>query len=206
MKGFAALCLCLLPITLLGDKLQTFTSPDGVFQFKYSDLLVRCTEQRHEDGYAGWWDPDSCQAFIPVCDDLSRGSNTLVCFAYPKARFKDYPTFGAAAFLVAEIKGATEEVCLRGDPDWVTAGSAKTANINHVKFTTYETDGVATGHSLEGRVYRNFHGNKCYELSTRITSTSSGIMDGPVKGLTRKDWDEVNARLEQALHSFKFIK
>ncbi len=124
MKVFLALCLCGLSIALAAQtKLQTFTSPDSMFQFKHSNLLVRCTEQRHEEGSAGWWVPaDSCEAFTPVCDDPGRQGNnsTLVCFAYPKTKFKDYPTFEAATFSVADIKSAiTEKKCLGGEPDWV---------------------------------------------------------------------------------------
>jgi len=54
MKTLIALCLCALSIPLPAQTaLRTFTSPDGVFQFKHSNLLVRCTEQRHEQGYPG---------------------------------------------------------------------------------------------------------------------------------------------------------
>jgi hypothetical protein len=85
MKTLIALCLCALSIPLPAQTaLRTFTSPDGVFQFKHSNLLVRCTEQRHEQGYPGWWVPEeSCESYTPVCEDPgSQGSSTLVCFAY----------------------------------------------------------------------------------------------------------------------------
>ena len=67
MKVFLALCLCGWSIALPAQtKLQTFTSADGMFQFKHSNLLVHCTEQRHEEGNAGVWVPaDSCEAFTP---------------------------------------------------------------------------------------------------------------------------------------------
>lgn len=213
MKALLALCLCGLSILLSAQtKLQTFTSPDGMFQFNHSNLLLRCTEQRHEEGSAGWWVPaDSCEAFTPVCDDNGRqgNSSTLVCFAYPKTRFKDYPTFEAATFSVSDIKSAvTEKKCLGGEPDWVIdpRGSGKTVNINDVRFKLFETDGVATGHGLDGHVYRTFHRNRCYELSIRIASTGSWVFGVPVKEFTRKDWNEVNGRLKQALDSFHFSR
>ena len=130
------------------------------------------------------------------------------CFAYPKTRFKDYPTFEAATFSVSDIKSAvTEKKCLGGEPDWVIdpRESGKTVNINDVRFKLFETDGVATGHGLDGHVYRTFHRNRCYELSIRIASTGSWVF-GPVKEFTRKDWDEVNGRLKQSLDSFRFLR
>lgn len=213
MKVLVAFFLCALSTPLSAQTtLQTFTSSDGTFQFKYFNLLVPCMEQRNEEGSPGWWTPaDSCQAYTPVCDDPgSQGSSTLVCFAYPKAKFKDYPTFEAATFSVAEVKRAvTEKECLSGSPDWVivTHGSGKkTANINHVKFRVFEVDGVGLGHSLYGHVYRNFHRNTCYELSIRMASTIPGNFDGPVKEFTQKGWNEVNGQLKRALDSFSFLK
>jgi len=123
MKVPLTFVLCGLSTSLSArTKLQTFTSPDGMFRFKYSNLLVRCAEQRHEKGYAGLWIPvGPCNAYIPVCNDPgSQGSTTLVCLGYPKAQFKDYLTFEAATFSVSEIKLAvTERDCLSGSPDWV---------------------------------------------------------------------------------------
>lgn len=212
MKVLVALVLCGLPATLSAQAtLQTFTSPDRTFQFKYSSLLIRCTEQRQEEGQPGSWIPeDSCQSYMPVCDDVgSQGSTTLVCFAYPKVKFKDYPTFGAAAFSVAKVKRAvTEKKCLSGSPDWVVDPhrSGKTAIINHVEFKVFGTDGVGMGHGLDGYVYRNFHRNTCYELSINMTSMSTGAFETPPKEFTQKDYNEVNGRLKQALESFRFLK
>ena len=189
---------------------EIFTSPDGVFQFKYSSLLLRCTEQRHEANYPGLWVPDSCQAYTPVCDEPGiQDGATLVCVAYSKAKFKDYPTFNAATFSVAEVKRAvTEKECLSGSSDWGLGPGVrgKPVNINHVKFKLFEINDAGIGHSLNGHIYRTFHGNQCYQLSIRIASTSSHVFDRPVKELTQKDWSEVNGRMKQALDSFRFLK
>jgi hypothetical protein len=204
--------LCALSATLCAQTAQqTFASADGTFQFKYPELLVRCMEQVHEEGNPGLWIPaDSCESYTPVCDyPGSQGNRTLVCFAYPKDTFKDYDTFEAAAFSVAEVKGAlTQKECLSGSPDWTIdpRASRKIAHINHEKFKVFQADGVGMGHILDGKVYRNFHRNTCYELSIRITSTNPGVFDRPAKELTQKDWDEVSDQLKQSLDSFRFLK
>lgn len=212
MKALFFACFCVVSIALSAQTtLQTFTSPDGVFQFKHSKVLVRCTEQKHEEGYPGLWAPqESCESYDPVCDDPgSEGSTTLVCFAFPKAEFKDYPSFDAATFSVAEIREAiTEYECLSGNPDWVIdpRGSGTTTRINHVKFKVFDTDGVGSGHSLDGHVYRNFHRNTCYELSIRTAATNPRMFEGPAKEFTEKNWKEVSSKLKQSLDSFQFLK
>ena len=40
-----------------------------------------------------------------MCDDpKSPGDLTFVCFAYPKAKFQDYPTFEAATFSAGQTR------------------------------------------------------------------------------------------------------
>jgi hypothetical protein len=191
--------------------LQTFTDPDGMFQFKHSSVLVRCTEQTHEEGQASQWAPENaCVAYIPVCADPgTEGSRTLVCYAYSKTGFENYPEFSAAAFSVAEIKGVvTEKECLGGSPDWanITHGKPKTVNINRVKFKMFETPEVGLGNGLDGTRYRNFHRNRCYELSVRVASVNRGVLGEPINEFTQKDWQDVDERLQQALRSFRFLK
>lgn len=44
VKTLIAICFCGLSIPLSAQTTQrTFTSPDGIFQFKYSDVLIDCT-------------------------------------------------------------------------------------------------------------------------------------------------------------------
>jgi hypothetical protein len=190
------------------DVLNTFTSRDGVFQFKYSGLLVHCVESEKQ---AGWWEPaDSCEAYFPVCDEADQGSNTLACIAYPREPFKDSPTFEAATFSVAEIKQATDETqCLSGSPDWVVypPKGGETELVNGVKFKVFEVSDAGMSQGLDGRVYRSFHENKCYQLSIRMAMASSGAFDpGTINEFTKEDWNEVHGRLKQAQDSFKFLQ
>jgi hypothetical protein len=190
------------------NTLHTFVSPDGVFQFRYTELLVHCTESKKQ---AGWWEPqESCEAYFPVCDEADQGSVTLVCFAYPREKFKDSPTFEAATFSVAEIKQATSEKgCLGGSPDWVVypQGSDRTEIVNGVKFKVFEVSDAGMSQGLGGLVYRSFHENKCYQLNIRTAMASSGAFDpGTIREFTKEDWNEVHGRLKQSLDSFKFLK
>ena len=187
---------------------KSFSSLDRMFQFKYSDMLVRCRESKQQ---AGWWIPDNaCEAYMPVCDDSTQGSRTLVCLAYPKAQFKNSPTFEAATFSVAEVmQAASEKVCLTASPDWVVYPNPNglVTIINGIKFRSFEVDGAGLGHSFNGQVYRTFHRGRCYELAIRTVMSSPGAFDpGTIKEFTKADWNEVQRPLKQALESFRFVK
>jgi hypothetical protein len=73
MKGIFCLCFCGLSIALYAQSaLQTFTSPDGAFQFKHSAMLLPCTPKEGQVDV-----PQGC-----ICDD-HQGSAVIVCFTYP---------------------------------------------------------------------------------------------------------------------------
>jgi hypothetical protein len=189
------------------DSKQSFTSPNGTFKFQHSSLLLECKQSPKQ---AGRWMPDSCEAYSSVCDDSDPKVTTIACFAYPKTKYKDFPSFEAAAFSVAEITAATtRNVCLSGSPDWVIdpRGSGRTVAINGVNFKKFEIDGVGAGNILDGYVYRSFHRNKCYELGIRLAWSNPANYDpGTIKRFTEADWEEVYGRLQRALQSFQFLK
>ncbi len=203
MRLFVAFCICGLSITLLAQTtLQTFTSQHGVFQFKYSHVLVRCKPER-----GSWVPEDACmsQERGGVCSASS--ASTIACFAYPKDKFKDKPTFTAAAFFVAEVKeGTSEKVCLEGSRYW-NVERVESARINGVTFKIFEISDNWLGGGQRGPVYRAFHNKKCYELGIQMANSSPGGYDpGTIKETTKQDWDEVQGRLKQALNSFRFLK
>jgi len=202
-------CLCGLSVTLRAQTtLQTFTSQDGVFQFKYFPVLVHCTSQKGEEGYAGSWVPaDACSSQDGVCDDAGSSATTIACFAYPKDDCKDKPEFIAAAFFVAEVRAATNpKSCLKGSQNWLirTDQSAMVSSILARRFRI--SDAWMSG-GQTGEIYRVFHGKKCYEFGIQEASSSPGAYDPKaIKQFTKRDSAKVRARLEQARDSFTFLK
>ena len=105
----AALLLCA-PCVLVAQTHRpqstksTYVSPDETFRFDYSDSLVQCKRDPHQPH---WWTPaESCEAYTPVCSDVSCDSeSTVACTAYA-ANDKKGTNFEAAAFSVSEPKGA----------------------------------------------------------------------------------------------------
>ena len=145
-----------------------------------------------------------------ICSDGGREGTILACFAYPKDKFRDKPTFVAAAFFVEGIeKATTERTCLQGSQGWSPneIEKARVARINGVAFKVFEmTDNNWAGGSQWGPVYRTFHENKCYELGIQTAMERGGYDASTIKKFTSEDRNEVQGRLKQALNSFAFLR
>jgi hypothetical protein len=209
MKTLIALCLCGLSIPLPAQTtLRTFTGSDGTFQFKHSDVLVDCTAVGKQENGSGSSVPESCTNQGAICDGPGSEGSPMACFAYPNEKFKDKPHFVAATFFVSEIQSAkTEQVCLKGSPNWYVINSkAGTTTINHVAFKTFEIGDNWTSGGQSGPAYRTFHNGKCYELGIQTAISRAEYDPGTVKEFTKKDRSEVEGRLRQSLNSFVFLK
>lgn len=186
VRTLLALWLTASPIALAaGPRLRTFTSPDGVFRFRYSPLLV-----------------DRTAPPAGVCADTASPATTIVCFAYPG--FQDKPTFGGAAAFVAEVD-EPEQGCLAASHYWDVRAVRET-QINGVAFKVFHVSDAWMSHGQESSFYRVFHNTKCYELGVQFMTVSSGAFDPAVKPLTRRDRDEVDRRLNEIILSFRFLR
>ncbi len=207
MKPFIAICFCALAIPLTAQtNPQTFTSPHGDFQFKYSPALIHCTQRSFRNGELGWIE-DPCLSQGDICDTDAATGVTFVCLAYPKDKLKDKPGFIAAVFFVRSVpEGTTQNACLKGSQDW-SADVAHATKINGVSAKLFHTTDGWAGGSNSAEVYRVFHNNKCYELGNVEGDSNEGNYDpGTFKPYTAKDAAQVHAALQQPLKSFKFLK
>jgi hypothetical protein len=149
---------------------------------------------------------DACMSQDRMCDDGGGDTKTIACFAYPKDKFQDKPTFIAATFFVAEAPGLkTEQACLQRSPNWMVTGTRK-ATINGVHFGVFEIGDNWTSGGQWGPIYRAFHGGKCYELGLQTAMVRGGYDDEVVKRFTKEDAQDVDGKLKEALHSFEFVK
>jgi hypothetical protein len=178
--------------------LKTFTAPDGTFQFTYSSILTQCKLQPQRSGDGYYWAQPECSAYIPLCEGVP--DQPIACIAYPHNRYTNSDTFDGATFSVEET-GENERDCLN-PPDT----NAKEIVIRGVKFRAFESADVAMNRARDARGYATFHHGKCYNLGITVVTTNAQVFDPPAKELTKKQWDEVNRRLEQARDSFRFLK
>lgn len=54
--------------------------------------------------------------------------------------------------------------------------------------------------------YLTLHNGKCYAMAITVVTADPQSFDPPAKELSKRDWAEVNGRLEQARDSFRFLK
>jgi hypothetical protein len=208
MKSLIAICLCTLAIPLIAQTtVQTFTSPDGDFRFKYSSALIHCTQRPTKPGEDVGWIEEACASQGDLCDDDATSGATFVCLAYPNDKFKDKPAFVAAVFFVGLVPAATtQKSCLEGSQVWLV-NDARPTRINGISARLVHTSDAWTSGGESGEIYRVFHGDRCYELGIQEVESSTGSYDpGTFEEYTAKDRAEVHAALQQPLDSFKFLK
>jgi hypothetical protein len=184
------------------DSSTTFTSPDGAFTFRHSNELIRC-----EKNGSSWHPPESCVAYLPVCDeDLGVNQKSIACFAYPRNRFTNTKAFAAATFSVEVLNQiATEKDCL-ASPSNASKQRPNPAKIQGVSFAVFDVNDSAMNQSLNGHVYRTFHQGKCYQLGINVATANPDVFNPPARILTNDDLQEINRLLEQARDSFQFLK
>ncbi len=176
-------------------QMETFTSPDGSFAFRYPDWLVNCKTETNNL---------SCNAYMPICSGLDESS--LACIAYPREKVPEQQTFGGAAFVVAIENDAHDEKACLQIPDLPPASWSHphTKKINGVKFWVIHTGGVATGNTIDQQVYRTFHNGVCYELGINLSGVNPMQYDPPYPKYY--DVEKVQSPLRQVLESFRFLK
>jgi hypothetical protein len=106
---------CSLAGITAGDTPKIFRNGSGAFQFRYAPKLVPCETQDAKVTPGSTWAPvEACR-----CNDPGGAAVTAVCFAYPKAKFKDKPVFIGASFFVATDAAATDaQICFAGSSSW----------------------------------------------------------------------------------------
>jgi len=143
--------------------LETFTSPDGAFQFVYPetyDLLVgerllRATQGRRQA--------------IPVCEF----SMALACVIYP-IELQQEARLEAAGFSVGTLPGLTEESSCLAYTDLPTSGDGQRLQVTSIAIRSRVYRHAFTRKKLPGHMqaidsYRTFNGQKCYELQIRVS-------------------------------------
>ena len=207
MRILVAIVLTILPVASSAQTarpsnktMKTYTSPDGTFRFLYSDVLVRCELRPQERGDGYYWVQPECNSYHPVCGDLPKPVAPLVCVAYPRNQKTDSPTFEAAAFTASEVN-ESERQCTG---ELVRGG--KTIEIGSVRFYFGEETDGGMNQARHSKGYVTFRKGKSYAMTITVATADAGAFDPPPKELSKRDWAQINSRLEQARDSFRFLK
>jgi hypothetical protein len=155
--------------------LDTFTSPDGTFQFVYPQTYELLVGERILKATQGR------RPSIPVCDF----STALACVIYPIETQED-TRFEAAGFSVDTVPGVTgESDCLtyadqlrHAEGDVIQPTSI---TIGNRTFRHAVTRKKTPGHSQAADFYRIFKSGTCYELHIMVSLTDDASGPRPTR-------------------------
>lgn len=191
---------CLHALAQGAPPLDTFTSPDGTFQFVYPEnyeLLVGEGLLKVTRGRA---------ATLPVCDF----STAVACVLYP-IDLREDTIFEAAAFSVDVVPGVTAEpACLAyADQPARSQNAAQELTsivINEQAFRHTSMKKKISGHTQSADSYRAYAQQKCYELQIAISVSDDSLVQkaGQTNSLGDARADRARDSLRLILSSFLF--
>jgi len=89
-------------------------------------------------------------------------------------------------------------------PDFLVSAEHPVEMIGGVQFLHGVTGDAATGHSLGVHLYRAYHKQRCFELRVSTSATDPSVSDPPMKTPTPAQQKQMDQRMSQILHSFRF--
>lgn len=116
--------------------------------------------------------------------------------------YSDTNLLDACVTVGADSSQAARATCREArDPREDTTGQQE---ISGILFTRINRGGVATGHVYEVTSYRASHSGACYEITLFLHYIDPGVYG--TETVSRFDEQAVMSRLEQILHSFRFLR
>ncbi len=145
-------------------------------------------------------DDIASSGYIPVCDP----ETSIVCLVFPDTTYPN-SNFSQAGVSVNVLPTLTNEtVCNTPDTNR-NASDRQTVIINGLTFTRFSMGDAAAGHQSGGFNYRTFHDNQCFELTTRVnTTTFENYEPGTIEKFTAEQESAITAQMEAMVQSFKF--
>lgn len=170
---------------------QSYSSPNYGFSINYASemgFLVK-KEQIESLGY------------IPLCDP----ETSLVCVVYPESLLpgRNFQGGGVSVAIVNDKK--TEAACTAGPTNGEQEKLLNTI-IDGKQFVTYEYEDAAAGHQVKGVDYRGFVNGRCYQIGTRLaTTTFENYASGTIQRFTPQEREQVESVLNRVVNSIKFL-
>lgn len=144
--------------------LDTFTSPDGAFQFVYPETYELLVGERMLKATQGR------QSALPVCDF----STAVACVIYPIESERE-TKLEAAGFSVDTMAATNESDCLSYKDEKARSRtldlSSTSISIRSRTFRHASGTKKIPGHVQSAEFYRTFAKQKCYELQVQISTS-----------------------------------
>lgn len=140
--------------------------------------------------------------YLPTCNtDYGQ-----VCLYF--SNVKNYPGTnfsGASVSVNVRSDKKTDGECTAIDSQAPEQLPSSSININGINFTKFTAGDAAMSHQSNGADYRTFHNNTCFEITTRINTTTFEVYQtGTINKFTDQNRSEIDGVLYNVVSSFRF--
>lgn len=172
------------------DELTEYSSSEYKFTIKYPQEATLITDktQMQATGY------------MPMCDS----EYAVACFIFDKDTTYTNSNFNGAGVFINIANDKTDEItCMSVDNMRAEVGENRAININGKTFVVYNASDAAMSHQSNSRVYRTFYNSTCYEIVTRINTTTYEVYEeGSINKFTDDQKDELQNKINAIVASF----
>jgi len=166
-----------------------YVDKDLGFEFKYppNTVLIKDKVKMSSLGY------------LPICDkDVS-----TVCIYYPGEEYQGSVFEGAGVSINLLSEETTEEDCLTFSRE--NGEFLGNILINGVNFNINVDQKVSLGHTKDGRLHTVFHQGKCFVITSRINTVSSGYSPQGTRELSPVEKWQLRSLLKSIVFTFIFL-
>lgn len=137
-------------------------------------------------------------AYVPLCDP----ETSLACIVYPETLLPGR-NFQGGGVAVGILSDRADETSCYARTNEMEEGAPVT--IDGRTFRSFRYSDAAMSHQVAGENYRTFTGGKCYQISTRIETTTYEVYEpGTIARFTDDERKTVEDALGAVVRSFRF--
>ncbi|MFH1192719.1 MAG: hypothetical protein V1656_00130 [Candidatus Jorgensenbacteria bacterium] len=166
----------------------SYTNPTWGFGIRYAEdmAFVADKEKIQLSGY------------VPLCDP----ETSLACVVYPESLLpgRNFQGGGVAVGVLNDRKDEAACLALQNE-----MGAEAPVLIGGREFSAYRFSDAAMSHQSSGENYRAFANGRCYQISTRINTTTFEVYEaGTIARFTDAERAAVAQKLQDVAMSFTF--
>lgn len=138
--------------------------------------------------------------YMPSCNtDTAVACIVFASSTYPNSNFQN----ASISLNVSPLM--TETLCLA--QNHMEQKSDGLITISGVSFASFSAGDAAMSHQSSGIDYRTFKDNTCYEITTRVNTTTYEVYEeGSIQRFTDSQKIAIEQAIEKAVQSFTFLK
>ncbi|MDP2629108.1 MAG: hypothetical protein Q8P45_00180 [Candidatus Harrisonbacteria bacterium] len=169
---------------------DSHSSPNNGFRIRFSSEMgfLVTAEQIESLGYVALCDPET----------------SLVCVIYLEELLPGRNFHGGAVSVSIDEDKTTEESCTAQEDNEMEA--VDSMSVDGEVFVGYGFGEAATSRQVRGAHYRALVHNRCYQIATRIETTTFEVYEaGTIQRFTNEEREHVESELMRVIDSIEFL-